>query len=132
MIGLDTNILVRLFVEDDPKQTRLAERFIGERCSPGTPGFIDRIALCETVWVLTSVYDYGRTAVANVVRELAASADIRLEDGEYVETALSIFERSSIDFSDALMAQVNRAKGCTTTATFDRKAARLGGFTLVS
>ena len=132
MIGLDTNILVRLFVEDDPRQTRLAARFIGVHCSPVAPGFIDRIALCETVWVLTSAYDYSRAAVANVVRNLVASADIRLEDGEFVETALSIFERGSIDFADALMAQVNRARGCTATATFDRKAARLDGFTLVS
>jgi predicted nucleic-acid-binding protein len=132
MIGLDTNILVRLFVEDDPKQTRLAARFIGGHCSPAAPGFIDRIALCETVWVLTSAYDYSRVAVADVVRKLAASADIRLEDGEFVETALSIFERDGVDFSDALMVQVNRARGCTTTATFDRKAARLDGFTLVS
>jgi predicted nucleic-acid-binding protein len=132
MIGLDTNILVRLFVEDDPKQTRLAARFIGEHCSPKAPGFVDRIALCETVWVLTSVYDYSRAAVASVVRQLTASADIRLEDGGFVETALSIFERSGVDFADALIAQVNLAKGCKTTATFDRKAARLDGFTLVS
>jgi predicted nucleic-acid-binding protein len=132
MIGLDTNILVRLLVEDDPKQTRLAAQFIGEHCSPMAPGFIDRIALCETVWVLTSAYDYSRAAVASVVRQLIASADILLEDGKLVESALSVFERGSADLSDALMAQVNRAKGCTATATFDRKAARLDGFTLVS
>ena len=132
MIGLDTNLLVRLFVEDDPKQTKLAARFIGKHCSPANPGFVDRIALCETVWVLTSAYDYSHSAVARVVRDLIASADIVLEDGDLVDTALSIFERGGIDLSDALMAQVNRARGCTTTATFDRKAARLDGFTLVS
>ncbi|MGD0866045.1 MAG: type II toxin-antitoxin system VapC family toxin [Rhizomicrobium sp.] len=132
MIGLDTNVLVRLFVEDEPKQTRLAARFIGDHCSPADPGFVDRIALCETVWVLTSAYDYSRSAVARVVRQLVASADILLEDAELVEGALSIYEQGSVDLSDVLMTQVNLARGCTTTVTFDRKAARLDGVTLIS
>jgi predicted nucleic-acid-binding protein len=132
MIGLDTNVVVRLFVEDDPAQTRLAARFIGRHCSPANPGFLDRVALCETVWVLTRAYGYSRAAVTDVLKKLIASADIVLEDRELVEVALSAYARGGVDFADALMARVNRARGCETTATFDRRAAKLDGFRLVS
>jgi predicted nucleic-acid-binding protein len=132
MIGLDTNVLARLFVDDDPAQARLARQFVADRCTARDPGFVDRVALCEMVWVLTSVHGYGRTAVVNVIEELLASRDILLEDDEAVRAALRTFAARAVDFADALIGQINRARGCEVTATFDRKAAKLDGFIRVS
>lgn len=125
MIGLDTNVIARLFVDDNAAQVKAARRFVAERCKPNAPGFIDRVALCETVWVLTSVHGYERQSIADVIQELLASRDIVLEDHGAVREALRIFRTHNIDFADALMAVINRARGCEATATFDRKAARL-------
>lgn len=47
MIGLDTNVLVRYLVQDDPSQSRKATQVIVKRCTRDDPGFINRIVLCE-------------------------------------------------------------------------------------
>ena len=132
MIGIDTNVLVRFFVEDDPIQTRKAARFMETRCTPEEPGFVDRVALCELVWVLSSGYGYRRPAITQVIDSLLASRDIVLEDHESVRSALRVYERSGADFVDALIGQINRARGCEATVTFDRDAAKLAGFIRIS
>jgi predicted nucleic-acid-binding protein len=132
MIGLDTNIIVRLFVDDDPKQVRSARTLVASQCSAQDPGFIDRVALCELVWVLASVHGYGRHAIAEVVETLVASRDLRLEDHDLVRRALLDYRANNVDFADILIGHVNLARGCEATATFDHKAARLKGFVRVS
>jgi len=132
MIGIDTNVLARLFVDDNVEQARAARQFVEERCTSDDPGFVDRVALCEMVWVLTSAHGYDRPAVVRVIEKLLASNEIILEDEEPVRTALDIFARRGVDFADALIGQVNHARGCDATVTFDRRAARLDGFVKVA
>ena len=132
MIGLDTNVLARLFVDDDAVQAAAARRFVAERCTRQSPGFVDRVALCEMVWVLTKVHGYGRDEVVSVIEQLLVSDDIVLEDDEAVRTALRVFATRGIEFADALIGEINRTRGCEATATFDRKAARLDGFIRVA
>lgn len=128
MIGLDTNVLVRLFVDDDAEQVRRAREFVAGRCSPDHPAFVDRVALCEMVWVLSAGYGFGRGEIAGAIRKLLGSIDTVIEDRDAVHAALEAFQTRGIDFADALIGQVNRARGCEATATFDRKAAKLDGF----
>lgn len=132
MIGLDTNVVVRLFVDDDPKQAELARNLVTGQCSPERPGFVDRVALCELLWVLSSAHGYSRAALANVVATLLASRDMRLEDDNLVQLALEDYRATNVDFADILIGHVNLARGCEMTATFDRKAAKLKGFIRVS
>jgi predicted nucleic-acid-binding protein len=131
MIGLDSNVLLRLIVDDDPAQSTRAARFVEARCSRENPGFVDRVALCETVWVLMRAYRFGRAETASVVADLLASTDIVIEDRDMVRTALSRFERNAADFADALIGLVNRSRGCTATATFDRRAGGMDEFVAV-
>jgi len=126
MIGLDTNMVVRLIVEDDLVQSERAAKFIESNCTSESPGFINRVTLCETVWVLRSGYGFDRGKIAAAIKRITETFVV--EDREHVRHALDRFERASIDFADALVAEINRAHGCRATATFDRKAARLGGF----
>jgi predicted nucleic-acid-binding protein len=132
MIGLDTNVILRCFVDDDPNQAGQARRFVAERCSRENPGFVDRVALCEMVWVMLRGHRFDRKKAADVVSRLLASSDIVLEDGDAVRAALRTFVERNVDFADALIGEVNRARGCEVTATFDRKAAKLEGFVGVS
>jgi predicted nucleic-acid-binding protein len=132
MMGLDTNVLARLFVEDDTLQARQAREFVAARCTRENPGFVDRVALCELVWVLASVHDYRRVEIAPVIEKLLSSGDLMLEDEGAVRAALHTFRTRNVDFSDALIGEVNRLRGCDSTATFDRKAAKLDGFIRVS
>lgn len=127
MIGLDTNVLARLFVDDDLQQARKARTFVAERCSEENPAYVDRVALCELVWVLTASR-YRRDEIASILEKLLASPEIILEDESSVRSALRAFVARNVDFSDALIAAVNQTRGCEATATFDRKASRLEGF----
>jgi predicted nucleic-acid-binding protein len=132
MIGLDTNVLARLFVDDDPMQARQAREFVARRCTERNPGFVDRVALCELVWVLSSVYDYRRLEIAPIIEKLLATPQLILEDDVAVRAALRTFTSRSVEFADALIGEANRARGCDATATFDRKASKVDGFIRVS
>ncbi len=132
MIGLDTNVLVRYLVQDDADQARRAARLIETRCTPDQPGFVNRIVLCELVWVLESCYDQSRDVVAAILSRLLRSAELIIEDAKDAEHAIKAYRGRGVDFADALVGETNRRNGCATTATFDRKAARLESFSAVS
>jgi predicted nucleic-acid-binding protein len=123
VIGLDTNVLVRLLTGDDPKQRAAAKAFIAENCSQGDPAFINRLVLIETVWVLESVYGYTREQIAAAIDTLLRMVRVLTEDADLVRSAVATYRRGA-DFADALIAGVNTAKGCSRTATFDRTAAK--------
>jgi predicted nucleic-acid-binding protein len=131
MIGLDTNLIVRLIVEDDLAQSERARQYIQANCSSERPGFINRVTLCEVVWVLKTGYGFDREKIAAVVKRVSDAVYFMVEDADHVRRALDRFERAAVDFADALVAETNRDRGCSATATFDRKAVRLSGFVRV-
>jgi predicted nucleic-acid-binding protein len=128
--GVDTNILVRYIVADDPEQFRTAARFIEHECSPQEPGFINRAVLAEVVWVLESSYKLPRLAIVSALRVLLGASQLSIEDVEDGRAALLEYEDGA-DFSDSLIAKANARLGCEYTATFDRRAARRPGFRLI-
>jgi predicted nucleic-acid-binding protein len=132
MIGIDTNVLVRLLVRDNDAQVRTAERFIATHCSARDPGFVSRVVIAEVAWVLEDSYDYDRTQVAVAVRGLLNVSELELDASDDVHAALRDFESSSADFTDCLLARTNLSAGCEHTATFDRRAAKLPGFKLLA
>ena len=131
MIGLDTNVLVRYIVQDDPEQAEAAERLIESRCTAQSPGYVGVPVLVELVWVLTAAYRYDRPVVASVIRQLLRTAELQVEHRETAWSALREFEAGGADFADCLIGHRNRARGCDRTYTFDRGAARGLHFTLV-
>ena len=66
MIGLDTNVLVRYLVQDDPAQTRQANALIDRAAAQEKAMFINHVVMCELAWVLGHGYGYARTALAEV------------------------------------------------------------------
>ncbi len=131
MIGLDTNVLIRAFIVDEGEQTRKARQLIVRECSVEQPGQIASIVLAEAIWVLESVYGFGREAISAAVARLLSVDDIGFEHEPAIRTALASFSRHRADFADALVVEINRHAGCSATVTFDRNAARLDGFALL-
>jgi predicted nucleic-acid-binding protein len=132
MIGLDTNVLVRLLVRDDPIQTAQAQRFVASRCTSESPGFINSVVLAELIWVLASIYQYQRSEVAKAIEALLTGEDRVVEHHDEVRASLQAYKSGRVDFTDALIARINRLRGCEATATFDRKAGRFDGFVRIS
>ena len=128
MIGLDTNVLVRYFAQDEPKQAAAARRLFQDRLTREAPGHVNVVTLAQTCWVLKRLYGVGRDELVHVVENLLAAPNIVVERRAQVRKALQAFAASASGFSDCLIAQLNADAGCTNTLTFDRGAAKLAGF----
>ncbi|MGZ2748071.1 PIN domain-containing protein [Burkholderia stagnalis] len=130
MIGLDTNVLVRYLVQDDPLQSKKATRLI-ESLTADHPGYITQVALVEVVWVLARAYDAERDEIAQVVEALLRTKELVIESAETVWKALRLYAGSSADFSDCLIERTCHEMQCECTMTFDTKAAKVAGMRLV-
>ena len=104
MKGLDTNLLLRVYVADDPQHAERARRFIARHCARESPGRINRATLCEFVWVLRRGYKYSRADIAKLVRQLLIAADLNIEDADGAHQALVHFE-DGYDFADVYIGE---------------------------
>lgn len=131
MIGLDTNVLVRYVVQDDPGQSASATRLIEGTLSAEEPGFVTLVTLAELEWVLEDCYGAGRKEVFAVIEGLLMSRQLRVEHPDVAWRALRAWKDSKADLSDAIIGQACLAAGCEKVATFDKAASQLDGFTLL-
>ena len=127
MKALDTNVLVRLLVSDDPEQARRAAAYIERYCTSETPCWLNRVVLCELVWVLDRAYGYGRIEIATALEALLRTAQFKTEESDIAWAALHAY-RAGADFADVVIALTNQRSGCEATATFDGKAMKQHGF----
>ena len=130
MIGLDTNVLVRYVMQDDPRQSPRATRLI-ERLSADDPGFVPLVAVVELMWVLSGSYGLQRTQLIAVLDTLLRSKELIVDRAEVVTQALNRYTATGADFADALVERIAAAAGCSATMTFDAGAVKLAGMTLV-
>ena len=131
MIGLDTNVLVRYLVQDDPGQSRKAAQVIAKRCTRDDPGFVNRIVLCELVWVLESAYGYSKDTIVVVLEKLLRTSQLKIEDMQSAWIAFRMYQKGKADFADCLLGATNRIGGCNETVTFDQAASKLEDFQLL-
>jgi len=116
MIAVDTNVLVRFLVRDDPAQAARAAALIR-----ANEIWVCKTVLLETEWVLRSLYGFSPEHLAEALRSLAGLPTIFLEDELVIAKALDWF-REGLDFADAL--HLASARDAKRFATFDRKLAR--------
>lgn len=132
MIGVDTNILVRYFLQDDPDQCSAVNRFFEKAESNADTLFVNAIVLCELCWVLERVYGYPKTDIAAILEKMMRSPYFIIENVESVWEAMIAYANSGIDFADLLIGKINHRSGCGHTVTFDKKASKLSEFLLLS
>lgn len=118
-LTVDTNILIRAFVDDDPRQGLLAQEAL--RQADGV--VLITIVLCELVWVLTQTYGFRRPDIAAAIRRLTTTANVEM-DRPAVEAGLAMMDAGG-DFADGVIAYEGRALGGEVFASFDRKAVKL-------
>jgi predicted nucleic-acid-binding protein len=123
MIGLDTNVLLRLLLDDDPAQSAQARALVAEHGGvPGGLRLCDTVLL-ETLWTLTRGYRFGRQALAQMFEKLLAEPAFAVSDRQRLAEVLRRYATSKADIGDAFIAVDNERAGCAWTATFDRDAA---------
>ncbi|MGE0722760.1 MAG: PIN domain-containing protein [Alphaproteobacteria bacterium] len=130
MIGLDSNVLLRLLTKDEPAQAELARDLVAAS-GPGRRAHVSVIVLCELVWVLGRAMKYRRADIAVMLDALLHSPHLSIEDAAAVREAVERFRRGA-DFADALIGLRNRDSGCAATLTFDRDASGQPEFRLLT
>jgi predicted nucleic-acid-binding protein len=122
MHAVDTNVLVRLITQDDPKQASVAEAYIARGA------WVSHLVLVETMWVLTSVYDIAPKGIATAVEMLLNHEHLSIQDPDVVTAALSHFRRKpSLGFSDCMVLETARKAGHLPLGTFDNNLGKLDG-----
>jgi len=128
MLGIDSNVLVRFLVRDDESQYEKARRLIRREVAAGRRVFMSQLVLLETEWVLRSRYGMQKVQITGAISGLLDATDIQFENEPAIEEGLFTWKNSTADFADCLIAAQNKRLGCSATATFDAKAAKLPGF----
>ncbi len=122
MIAVDTNVLVRLLTEDDPKQSAAARSLFA-----AGPIWIAKTVLLETGWVLRSLYGFEAAAIRDAFRRLLGLKNVHAEDGASVAAALAL-TALGIELADAMHLS-SRPPGATFVSfdqSFVRRAKRAG------
>lgn len=122
MRAVDTNLLVRLAVRDDIKQTEATEQFIA------SGAWVSHLVLAETLWVLRQIYGQSPDQIATAVEILLNHNDLTLQDADTVARALAVFRLNpKLGFSDSLILEIARKAGHLPLGTFDRNLGKLDG-----
>lgn len=122
MIGLDTNILLRAVLDDDPVQSPAARQLL-QGLDGTRPGFVNLLVLIELFWVLRTRYKLPRARLTKTIRDLLEVEFLEFEALETVGKALLAYERRVADFADTVIALRNCELGAEPTYTLDRGAA---------
>ncbi|KML21662.1 MULTISPECIES: PIN domain-containing protein [Burkholderia] len=130
MIGLDTNVLVRYFAQDDEVQSKKATALM-ESLSPERPGYVSQVALIEVVWVLGRCYGVEREQMKDIVESMIGTKELVVESADTVRKALRVFASSKADFADCLIERSGHVAECEYTATFDVSASKVAGMQLI-
>lgn len=118
-VAVDTNVLIRAVMRDDPAQASVAAKVLidAELIAVALP------CLCEFVWVLRRVYNLQPSDAATAIRALLAAANVEV-NRPAVEAGLSVLEAGG-DFADGVIAYEGSWLGGETFVSFDKKAIEL-------
>lgn len=129
MNALDTNVLIRFLVRDNPEQAETARALLAG-LTTDNPGFICREVMLEVVWVLERSYRFSHEQIADIVIELIDTDTLVIEDDNDVAQCAIAYRQGGVDFSDLLILAAANRVGAHPLHTFDRRLSRLRGTAL--
>ena len=130
MTGLDTNVLVRYIMQDDPKQSPKATAIVETLAGVGS-AYITLVSMVELAWILTASFELTRAQVSLALDGIIRTKQFKIENADQVIRALRVFKLGKSDFADCLIERSANSAGCVKTITFDVKAAKYAGMTLI-
>jgi predicted nucleic-acid-binding protein len=122
MIGLDTNVVLRLFDLSDSKQSAAVGRLL---TMPDAEGnfLLNPIVLSEFAWTLQRAYQQPRTAIADHLDRLLQSPEFVIPFLDEALDAVCRYRDGRANFANYFLAAINRSLGCNSTLTFGEDAA---------
>ena len=120
MISVDTNVIVRLFVDNDAAQTLAAQHCFDTHDQIT----IADIALIETVYVLTEYYGKNRSAAAECITTLLANPKINCNRPLFNRALRLYQEHPALSIEDCCLVTYAKLNNATPLYTFDKKLAK--------
>lgn len=130
MRSFDTNVILRLVIEDDPEQCERAGRAF-ERAVAEGGAFFSATALIEAVWVLRVACKQDRAAIVGALRRLVDAVGVTVEREALIRRAIGLFAAGTADFSDYVILESSREADALPVLTFDERFARASGVQVV-
>ena len=132
MAAIDTNVLVRLLMQDDKAQLARAQRLVSASLAAEQDLFVPISVALELEWVLRSRFGLDKDAVLHLFSQLLLTVELRFEAAAAIEWTLRQYREASTDFSDCLHAALASRAGEQPLWTFDKAAAKVGGARLLT
>ena len=120
MIGLDTNVLVRLLTADETIQLKAAIQLLAGFDGQANSFYINDMVLVELVWVLRRLYGFERKDALFAIQSLLTSDAFVFEDRARLSQVIRLCNEQEQDFADTMIVLKNAAAPCEYTATFDK------------
>lgn len=131
MKAVDTNVLARFLVADDPEQSARVRRCLERAERDRDHLFVSIPVTLELLWVLRSVYEVPRSEIIEALAGLLDLSCLRFEAADRLRAMTEEARFSGLDLADLLIALTAREFGCEATLTLDRKASRDARFELL-
>jgi predicted nucleic-acid-binding protein len=122
MISLDTNILIRIFIDEPGNQQQIDK--IRSHLSRYNKFFVSQIVQVELVWVLQRSYGYQRDDIIKVLEHMQNNSVFELQNADIFAQALDQFKTSNADFSDLVILATSKTQNLK-LLTLDKKLSRL-------
>jgi predicted nucleic-acid-binding protein len=129
--AVDTNVLIRFFLDDDNEQAKAARRLLETSELRREPFLVATHVLCELVWVLNTGFRLRKAEVVDILQTIVVSDSFVFEGENLIQRALDRYREGRADFADYLIGEIAVAAGCRDTVTFDRALKGSHGFTLL-
>lgn len=129
MITLDTNVLIRILVDDpeNKKQNEIARKVVHRY----KEFYIPQVVQVELAWVLSRSYKLHKDTILIALHELIENVVFNLESQEVFEKAIHYYQHHNIDFSDSVSHESSKLSQSKKVLTFDKKFSQVPGVTLL-
>lgn len=120
MIAIDTNVLVRMLIDDDKDQSRTARQALTLAETHSIPVLVLAEVLVETVWVLESVYGCSRKEIADFLEKLTHTGLFSFHEPQMIRKIVAQYKKKG-DFADLMIVQQAQSHKALKLFSFDRK-----------
>ena len=120
MYCLDTNILLRCIVQDDPVQTPKALKFLRKAVEDKKEIYVSDVVFMETAWVLKRRYSHDATEIRSALEPLLTDKTIRFDNPARLTLALETFSKHRLSLHDAYVAACAAENDEALVVTFDQ------------